>query len=294
MQIPAVVAEKEGCDLVILREFLTLPFLFAVPGLFPNRRRLVLTLTHNLQQGREHPLHRGVLRALMRSGFRFCCLESDAGFVEVMSPRPGLVRPFVLPHVIPQHAGRPPLPHGRSSPRLGVVGVSRPEKNAEDLIGHLVALRDQGTLNAELLLGCPDTSGARHWADRVDHIVDTRDPVAYERALSRCDAIVFNYSEPHYWLRSSAVVTDAIVQGCAVVCPDYPVLRAQVMQPRPVGALFRSWEDVVPAIGRALSARREAPEAFQAYCLARSPRAVALRLDRFARERAARLSVADL
>jgi glycosyltransferase involved in cell wall biosynthesis len=280
-----LVREGSDSDIVVLREFLTLPFLGVAPRLLRYRQRLVLTLTHNLQQAHQRLSHRFALRALSRAGFGFCCLESPAGFAGLVSPLPAAA-PLVLPHVIREAAGCAPAARG-SRPCIGVVGVPRPEKNTADVFTRLVLLRDSGALDAELLLGCTDPLLLRLWADRVDQVVDTRGRSDYEEALRRSDVLVFAYSEPRYWLRSSAVVTDAVAHGCAVVCPDFPVLRAQVTSPRCVGALFQSPEELAPAIERALAIRREDPEAFCAYRLARSPRAIAQQLDRYAEARGA-------
>ena len=267
-------------DLVLVREFLTVPLLPVWLLIWPLRRRVAFLLNHNLQEAHRRPLERLVLRLLAGSGCRFGCLETTEGCRAIgLSTTPD--RLLVLPHplelTVPRRARRD------RRPVVGVVGEMRGEKGVEPLLEVLAAERAAGRLQADLLLGCPDPAAAGRWRSAGFEVIGTARGSDYLAALDRCDVVVINYRRERYCWRASGVAADALSRRAAVVCPDLPVMRHQLSWPAPVGALFTSLDQVAPAIGRALDLRGELDAALETHAAARGVSALAARLDAFAR-----------
>jgi hypothetical protein len=117
-------------------------------------------------------------------------------------------------------------------------------------------------------------------AARVDGI-NTTDYRDYLAALGSCEVVVLNYHADRYYYRSSGVIGDAVAQGAAVACPDFPVFRRQIIEPVTVGAVFRDPEDLMRAVHAALELRRSQPENFVVWARARTPQQFSRRLDEF-------------
>ena len=263
-------------DLLVVREFLTQIVILVWPLLWPLRRKLFVLVNHNLQEAHRKPLERAILRALWRTGFNLACLETTLGFVEI-----GIVpderRFLVLPHPIAPLA--PPRAPEPGPPVVGVVGEMRAEKGTAGILDVLAAIGAAGRLDIRPLLGCPDREVRDAWAQRGFLVADTTAPEAYAAALARCDVVVLNYVRERYHYRASGVAADALARRSAVVCPDFPVMRRQLLEPAAVGATFATLDGLEAAIGEALALRPQLDAALARHEQARSARAVAALYD---------------
>ena len=272
-------------DLVIVREFLTSLLVLVWPLLWPLRGRVHFLVNHNLQEAGRRGFERRCLRLLGRCGCRFAGLELADGFAELGLPTTP-ERLLVLPHPLKVSGPSRPDPTVRR-PVVGVVGEMRGEKNATSLLEHLAALRADGRLDVDLLLGCPDPTAAGRWRAEGFRIVDTTRLENYLGALDACDVVALNYERERYFWRASGVAADALARRAVVVCPDFPMMRHQLTWPRAVGATFGRLDDLAPALDRALALREGLDRALAAHERARNAAALAARLDAFIERRCA-------
>jgi hypothetical protein len=273
-------------ELIVVREFLTTVLSVVWPLLWPLRRRVYFLINHNLQEAHQRGLERAVLRVLHRTGCRFGCFETTAGFAEI-----GIVpdgeRFLVLPHPLVGTIAARPAAQVANEPVVGVIGEVRAEKGSGALLETLLQLREQGRLPARLVLGCPQADVRATWRERGFEVVDTSDRAAYLAALDRCDVVILNYQRERYQYRPSGVAADALARGAAVVCPDFPLMRRQLSAPAEVGAVFGSQDELAAATLRALALRPTLADALARHQRARDPAALARLLDRFVADRRA-------
>lgn len=272
-------------DLILVREFLTALAIVVWPLIWPLRRRVYFLVNHNLQEAHRRVFERTIVRLLARTGFRFACLETTAGFAEI-GITPDAERFLVLPHPL---AGLVPVgperQNGSAEPIVGVIGAMRAEKGSEEILAALAQLRSEGRLKARLLLGCPEDEVRAVWHERGFEVVDTSGHEAYGEALQRCDVVVLNYRRDRYLYRASGVAADALARRTAVVCPDFPLMRHQLTVPARVGAVFDGIGGLEAAVSEALALRPGLGEALAHQVQARNPAAIAARLDAFVADR---------
>ena len=264
-------------DLILVREFLTALVFVVWPLIWPLRRRVYFLVNHNLQEAHRRAFERTILRLLARTGFRFACLETTAGFAELgIAPEPVLVLPHPLAGLAPAKAEE-----GSDEPMVGVIGAMRAEKGSEEILAALARLRAEGRLKARLLLGCPEADVRAVWRARGFEVIDTGGDAAYRAALARCDVVVLNYRRDRYLYRASGVAADALARRTAVVCPDFPLMRQQLSVPAKVGAVFDGIGGLEAAVRDALALRPGLDEALACQVQARNAAAIAARLDAF-------------
>jgi glycosyltransferase involved in cell wall biosynthesis len=280
VRLAAQLWRRRDHDLIVVREFLTALLIIVWPLIWPLRGRVHFLINHNLQEAHRRGLERRVLRLLHRTGCRFACFETTAGFTE-LGIIPDALRFLVIPHPLPGGVVARPAPAAGTEPTVGVIGEVRAEKGSAGLLETLLDLRRQGSLRARLLLGCPEAELLAHWQGRGFEAVDTTRREDYLAALDRCDVVILNYRRERYQYRPSGVAADAMARGAAVVCPDFPLMRQQLSVPAPVGAVFESLADLPAAIARALALRATLPAALAAHQQARDATALARLLDAF-------------
>lgn len=264
-------------DLVIVREFLTVPLVLALPAVWWFRKRTAFVLMHNIQMASDRLRDRLALWVLYKAGFNFICVESDAGLRELrIDPNGGQI--LVLPHSYIEFGrslDRPANPR----PVLGIVGQHRPEKSIGPLLERLADAVQQDQIDADILVG-NDNREILALANRLGfEAIDTTDFEAYLGALDKVDIIILDYNRERYLYRSSGVITDAIFRRKVVICPDYPIFRAQVQVPEKVGVVIESWDRISAAVGEALDLVTGPRDAFDRYIDHRTARSVALYID---------------
>ena len=274
-------------DLIVVREFLTTLLIVVWPLIWPLRARVLFLINHNLQEAHRRGLERRVLRLLHRTGCRFACFETTAGFAD-LGIIPDAERFLVIPHPLAAGMAPRPQPAPGAEPVVGVIGAVRAEKGSQAMLETLVRLRAQGQLRARLLLGCPEADVLAHWRARGFETIDTTRRDAYLTALDRCDVVILNYQRERYEYRPSGVAADALARGAAVVCPDFPLMRGQLTVPATVGAVFANAEQLPAALERALALQSTLPAALAAHQQARDATALARLLDAFVAARDAR------
>jgi len=249
---------------ILVREFSTIPLLIAFPLLWPLRCRLLFFIHHNLQWAARSPVENFAFRLLTRCGAQWAVYEVQPNSATVS---------LELPHPVPRRvvgdksAGRPVI---------GVAGYYRPEKGMDELL----LLLKKHFSDCDILAGVPNPEAVRIPSVKVINTITEAD---YRAMLARCDVLVQNNARDSYFYRASGPVADAAASGTAVVVPDYPLMRHQVLYPVPVGEVFQTLEEMPDAVRRAVDRARAGKYDFDAYCAARSAQAVADQLDEFSR-----------
>jgi hypothetical protein len=267
-------------DLIVVREFLTALLIVVWPLIWPLRARVHFLINHNLQEAHRRGLERRVLRLLHRTGCRFACFETTAGFAE-LGIVPTAARFLVIPHPLPGAVVIRPAPAADLPAVVGVIGAVRAEKGSQAMLETLLRLQAEGRLPARLLLGCPEAEVLAQWRERGFETIDTARREDYLAALDRSDLVILNYQRERYEYRPSGVAADALARGAVVVCPDFPLMRQQLTTPAAVGAGFTTPDDLASAIAAALALRPTLPAALTAHQRARDAAALARLLDDF-------------
>jgi len=186
-----------------------------------------------------------------------------------------------------------PLPHPRAENastavevkrerdviKVGIVGMLRTGKDTETLIRRLLEARQQLGDDVEIVVGTPHWQKAA-WMDDLDvNVHDTSSQDQYEKLLQQLHVVVCDFNRENYFFRPSGVIGDALMNGCRVVCPNFPVFRKQVLNPVRVGRLFSNQGDMIRAVGLACADCRaeEGAEQFKAW---RKERRVSLIVER--------------
>ena len=273
-------------DLIIVREFITVPLLLAFPAVWWFRKRTSFVMAHNVQMAATRTRDRVALSMLYRLGFRFIAIESAAGLEEVgLDADDGRI--LVLPHGY-FDAG-PPEPRATTArPLLGIIGQHRPEKSIEPLLNHLHETKQEDEIGADILVGS-DNRDILDAAERFGfQIADTTAFEAYFDAIDRVDAVLLSFDRGRYYYRSSGVITDAIFRRKIVICPDFPIFRAQVQVPEKVGVVIGSWDQLSDALKEAIDLVQSSEDAFDCYREYRTPESLALALDQYLDSQSAR------
>ena len=258
---------------ILVREFSTLPLLLFFPLLWPIRRRLFFVIHHNLQWAARSRAERFGMAALARLGTRWVIFETQSfqSLEKLKIPSP---RNLVLPHPVPgKTAGQ------KNSARtvIGVAGYYRPEKGMDGLL----RLLTEHFPDCDILAGVPNPEAVQVPSVKV---INTAAEEDYRAMLACCDVLVQNNARDNYFYRASGPLADAAASGTAVVVPDFPLLRHQVLFPVPVGEVFQGLETVPDAVRAAIEKARSGQYDFDTYCAARTAQAVAGQLDEFSRE----------
>lgn len=281
LRLLVVIWLRRDSDLILVHSFSTTLIGAMWPLLFPLRDRLAFIVHQNLQYAHVRPLERRIFKFLCRRRFRFAFLESIEGLAE-LGLDPSSDQFLVLP--LAAHKGTPAVAAcraAREGATVGVIGNFRAEKRIDGVLQALLAAREQVDGLEEIVFGCPDQQLLERWTTRGLRTVNTRDYGDYIAALEKCDVVVLDYDCSRYYYRSSGVIADAAALNVAVVAPDFPVFRKQLLEPAPIGAVFHGPEDLLPAIRRAVEIRRSARENFEAWSRARSLERISELLDDF-------------
>ena len=120
----------------------------------------------------------------------------------------------------------------------------REGKKTKELIDYLAGFDNFGGRPVEILFGTPFWQ-KKEWVDTLDvDVRDTSTTEQYEALLQELDIFVCGFDKSDYYFRPSGVIGDALMNGCYVVCPDFPVFRAQIETPVRVGRAYACFEDL--------------------------------------------------
>lgn len=257
---------------ILIREFSTLPLLLVFPFLWPFRQRLFFVIHHNLQWVVRSTLERAGLFVLTRLGARWTLFETEEleGLSAFNIPSE---QNLVLPHPVPEQSAQ-----GIQTdlPVIGVVGYYRPEKGMEEL---LRLLADHFP-DCQMVLGVPNPEELNGVPDGI-RVVNTAADADYRQLLIECDVLVQNGAADRYRYRVSGPLADAAACGTAIVAPDFPLIRHQLLSPVPVGEVFESPGAMPDSVRLAIENVRAGHYDFNTYCAARSANALANHLDEF-------------
>jgi hypothetical protein len=235
---------RKGKNVILVREFLTVPLLIVCPLLLPIRNRLKFLLNHNLQTANHKKTEGIILIFLNKIGFRFVNYESGSV--------PPSLQGFTIDKTLPF-----PVQAGNGVPKkfnpiyVGFIGSIRPEKNIDPLLG---AIESAYKKNPTFIpfLGCDNNLYLKNYKHKGFKTVDTTLYAEYQLALSTINIIVLNYDINCYEFRSSGVVADAISHRIIPIVPNYPIMAHQVQKPNKVGMTFKSLDELDMAINEAV------------------------------------------
>jgi hypothetical protein len=235
------------------------------------RRRPAFFLVHGSQQtaGRS---------ALHRAAFALCRLAVQRAELypvhlelgdDVLPPsmRFAPEKSLCIPHPHPL-AEQPPTASRREGPlRVGVVGLLRGDKPVDQIFRLLAGMQEE--LGIRLVLGTPSWQKP-NWVDALPvEVVETWRDAQYFGCLANLDVLIVDFRRDDYWFRPSGVIIDAAMSGCAVLCPDFPVMRAEIVDPVRIGRAFTDLSEVPALLREMKTALRVAPPDFAAW---REPR----------------------
>lgn len=265
-------------DCLVVRGFRTKMLFLVAPILWLFRARVLFLIHHNVQYAHTSRGER-LFVLLCRMNFRFGLLEGADGLVELgVLPRED--RFVTLPIPVAALSSKAEQDAGRRQ-KIGVIGRSLKEKNSDHLLRTLLNLRQSGSLPYQVLFSSNSETERATWAAQGFETRDSTSYADYTAAIASVDVLLLNYDSAFYYYRSSGVITDGASQSSAVVAPDFPVFRRQILEPCAIGAVFSDETDLSAAIERAFALVREQPRNFSAWATARSPEVFAEKLDAF-------------
>jgi glycosyltransferase involved in cell wall biosynthesis len=161
---------------------------------------------------------------------------------------------LTIPH--PHHLAEcPPPPRKPRVPgarfRVGIIGGIRKEKPIKRLLD--ILQEAQKKLGFDLVVGT-SFSSKPDWLDELGlEIADTSTEAQYSECLSSLDIFVVDFLKSEYYFRPSGAVVDAGMNGCYVICPDFPVFREQISQPVSIGATFQNLDELPALLEKAMA-----------------------------------------
>jgi hypothetical protein len=267
------IRQAKSQDGVILQGFCTecMVLTHLVSG--GHTENVYLLVHHNIQQATQNGWARWGMHWLHRLGYKFIVNESAQALAAIGFDTTAIAQHVSLPHPVVEIPVAPmAFPgHPRASRRqkIGVIGQIRAGKQAILTIQQLLPL--QTSLYFTLVIGTDDFAAL----DEIDctgaELINTSNHHDYLSALATCDLVVLNYEASRYFYRCSGVVADAIGTSTFVICPDFPLIHEQVMEPEPIGVLYQHMGEFELAIEKALMlARLSDRRCFEAHFIARS------------------------
>ncbi|MDD5460856.1 MAG: hypothetical protein PHG00_04370 [Methylococcales bacterium] len=229
-------------DLIIVREFLTIPLALSWPLYFFFKKKLLFIVNHNLQKANASKLEGLVLKALLKFGMHPLFLDTEAGLKELKVELPNN-QYLVLPLPIIKT-------HQRSMQdnkfTIGIIGDNRKEKKIADIAEIVDGICIINGMR--LLIGSTDKSLLDTWHNKGAKTINTTDAENYVQAFCLSDVIVLNYDLASYYYRISGVICDAIAANTVIVCPDFPILKDQVTRLGCVGITFSELGHIAPIL----------------------------------------------
>jgi hypothetical protein len=265
---------------VIVREYTNFAMALVAPFLWPWRNRIIFNVNDNLAP-QLSALSRGSLHLMRRCGFRFMLLDG-AHVQHELEARLGAMH-LLTPYFSVTDRRDPVAARNRqSSPfRVGFVGYFRPDKGGVDALAEAIRALQQ-LPDLEVALGYWNRAQAEQLPADVREALVLHETLRYPdylSFLSSCDAIVV-LATPAYLLRHSGVLVDSVSRGTPVLCPDYPLLAFQALQPVRVGATYATLEELPARVQEVKAGYGELVRNFDEYFRVRSPRSVGVQLAR--------------
>jgi len=231
-----------GHDAVLYTMFLNIPafFTFLFSGF---RSKNVYLLAHFVQQCRENRFYVWLFKFYIFLGYKFFVFE-DASLLA----REGLTEKemrsfFSIPHPAQDKTSLIAKVKSTKGKKVGLIGYTHPGKQSKQTLELLIRLQNE--MSYDLILGTNDISAFKEIQfDDKTIFINTSSSKDYFAALAVCDVLVINYDKCRSYLRSSGVIADAIGTRTYCICPNYPILRQQLVWPTTVGKVFDTIDDL--------------------------------------------------
>ncbi|MBT8191902.1 MAG: hypothetical protein KJP22_00730 [Acidimicrobiia bacterium] len=269
-------------DAIILTKFKTplLPLLMLLT--FPWAKRVFLVVHHTIQQAVMKPWSRPLLRVAARLGYGLLVFESAEELPDEVAWSVGSMRMIVIPEPGPHSTWWKTGSSVSTMPRrvtVGVLGERRAEKCSDELIRELKRVQAEGEVDLDILVAARNLDHYPQSLLAGVRTLETPDMSSYCAALRSCDVVAINHEESRYRHRTSGVLTDAVVFGCFVVAPDYPLFRRQLAYPARVGETFSNLSSLGDALAGVLELRALGTDPFSEHRRRRLPATLAAEFD---------------
>ena len=262
---------------VVVREYTNFAMALVAPLLWPWRDRIMFNVNDNLAP-QLTALSRASLQLMRRLNFRILLLDGAQVRPE-LEARLGPIRLLTPYFSVPDRRDRSPTPGRREKFRVGFVGYFRPDKGGVNALADAIRAVRQ-LPDVEVALGYWNRGQVDKLPQDVREGIVLRETLRYADYLAflgTCDAMVV-LATPAYVLRHSGVLVDSVSRGTPVLCPDYPLLAYQVLQPVPVGATYAALDELPSRVQELKARHAELKRNFDAYFRARSPASVTAQL----------------
>jgi hypothetical protein len=225
---------------IIVREFWNIPFLIISPFLFHLRRSIFLNINHNLKNiQRKFPTS---LLLLSLIGFRFILLDGTyaKGLLPFYVRKNFYFPPFLVSKTISSVYRNKTK---KNKITIGVVGDFRLEKLE---ISYFLMLMKKIIKNPKfnLKIGVRNKKIHSHLLAENLNIFPTENKISYQNFLASIDVLIIFASKNAYYVRHSGTIMDAITYSVIPIAPDFPVFRSQILQPKQVGFLYKSTNQI--------------------------------------------------
>lgn len=224
--------DRDSKRVILVREFSSVPMWLIGFSCRRHLPKLLLMNHHNLQWALHRKWNRKAMCQLQRWGANFLFFEFVPGDA---LRKAGLTEKgcYSMRHPVkPLRQRTEPADHD-----IGFFGVWTNTKDKTRWIKHILANNKE----LRLLIGSPETEKAKQdlpdFSDKITFL-DTMGTDSFHQAMQRCRHLFLCYPRDDYEYRASGLLSDAVANQVSVLIPDYPVIRAQMEWPEPVGDVY--------------------------------------------------------
>jgi hypothetical protein len=223
------------------------------------KRTPVFFFVHDMQQCAARHLRSRIALNICRTFVRFgefypvFIALNDADLDE--KTRFLSTKTLTIPH--PHHLAAQPAPtRPVRTPgtrlRVGIIETTRKEKSIRHLLD--ILRKTQKSVDFQLVVGAPLRKQQKpSWLnDPHLEILDTTTEAQFSQYLRGLDIFVADFIKAEYYFRPSGAIVDAGMNGCYIVCPDFPVFRAQIDIPVSIGSTFAHSEEIPEVLKKSI------------------------------------------
>lgn len=223
----------------LVSQFLTLAL--PVYWFCGRRHRVILAIHHNLEQAKESPLMKMLLRWSAHAGFVFLHFESDEALRDAALSAVADLPSITIPQPSLSALFWPEDGAQERDVTVAIAGLDRKEKTTSEILS--ICAEFVTRIDGRLAVGSA-ALGAGHSLPESAEVFSTEAQADYAKLLRSARAVVIANDPTRYRHRTSGVLTDAAVSGAWVLAPDCYVFEQQLATPKVVGETFRDLDDL--------------------------------------------------
>lgn len=245
-------------DLIIISEIFPAYMLLANILLFPLRKKIIVGMNQIQQYASISILHRSMLEYFRWFRFNSLFFDLDDSILEERL-RISKENKLTIPHPINSDEAFLENRKWTSKDYKYIVGIFGKERVGkiplDDFAKYVNKVIGQVFPGLILKIGLPKTEQDLYEKLVNDGytVVNTESREQLLDFLRSVDITIHEFDEKYYYFRPSATIMEAINCRCHAICPDYPVLKHQVMWPERVGTCFSDLSGLPEAIREAIN-----------------------------------------